>query len=78
MYPTIKENARANDQVMVLACNSSKIESVYDINAGKRRNASIVLELPSTWNGAVIETFISFKNAEGTMISDSCYVCINK
>ena len=76
--PTIKENASANDQVMVLAFNSTKIESVYDINAGKRSNALTVLELPATWNGDVIETFISFKNEVGTMISDSCNVCINK
>lgn len=74
---TIRENASANDQVMVLVFNSTKIESVFDINAGKRRNASIELELPATWNGDVIETFISFKNEECSMVSDSCYVCIN-
>ena len=71
--PTIKDNASANDQVMVMAFNSTKIESVYDINAGKRRSASTVLELPATWNGDVIETFISFKNEEGTIVTDSFY-----
>ena len=50
-----------------------KGESVFDVNAGKRINASTYLNMPSHWNGDVIETYIAFKNEKSTLVSDSCY-----
>ena len=69
----IEENAKSNDQVMVIAYNSTKEVSVYDINAGKRKSANASISLPTDWSGDVIETYIAFKNEEGTMVSNSCY-----
>lgn len=70
---TFSGNANNNDQVMVLAFNSTKTESIFDINAGKRKNASTFLSLPSHWKGDIIETYIAFKNEEGSIVSNSCY-----
>jgi len=69
----IEENAKSNDQVMVIAYNSTKEVSVYDINAGKRKSGNTSISLPSGWSGDIIETYIAFKNEEGTMVSNSCY-----
>ncbi|HLW10120.1 MAG TPA: DUF6266 family protein, partial [Fermentimonas sp.] len=69
----IEENAKSNDQVMVIAYNSTKEVSVYDINAVKRKSANASISLPTDWSGDVIETYIAFKNEEGTMVSNSCY-----
>lgn len=68
-----KYNANPHDQVMVLAYNTAKAESVYDINAGKRRDASTFIELPESWSGDVIETYVAFKNMVSTMVSNSLY-----
>ena len=71
--PVLNENAKSTDQVMILAYNSTRAEAVYDINAGKRKNASSYIDLPAGWNGDIIETYIAFKNEEGTLVSDSSY-----
>lgn len=68
-----KYNANPHDQVMVLAYNTAKAESVYDINAGKRRDESTFIELPESWCGDVIETYVAFKNMASTMVSNSLY-----
>ena len=71
--PILNENAKSTDQVMVIAHNATKGESVFDVNAGKRINASTYLNMPSHWNGDVIETYIAFKNEESTLVSNSYY-----
>ena len=67
------ENANPHDKLMVLAYNSAKAESVYDINAGRRRDASTFIELPLNWSGDIIETYVAFKNMLSTMVSNSLY-----
>ena len=42
-------------------------------NAAKRKSANASISLPTDWSGDVIETYIAFKNEEGTMVSNSCY-----
>jgi len=59
---------------MVLACNTAKRESVYELNAGKREAMKAVLRLPSGWEGDAIETYLAFKTADGSMVSDSVYM----
>ena len=71
--PSINENAKSTDQVMVVAYNETKAESVLDINAGKRGSAATFIILPNEWNGDVIETYVAFKNEEATLVSDSYY-----
>ena len=68
-----KENAKPNDQVMLIAYNSKKEVSVYDINGGKRNAGATSLDLPPDWNGDIIETYIAFKSEDGSMVSNSCY-----
>ena len=71
--PILNENAKSTDQVMVIAHNAAKGESVFDVNAGKRRNASTYLNMLSHWKGDAIETYLAFKDESGTLVSDSCY-----
>lgn len=66
-------NTRWDDMAMVLACNPAKRESVYDLNAGKREAMKAVLPLPRDWEGYTIETYLAFKTADGSMVSDSVY-----
>ena len=71
--PILNENAKSTDQVMVIAHNAAKGESVFDVNAGKRGSAATFIVLPKEWKGDIIETYIAFKNEESTLVSDSCY-----
>lgn len=70
---TFKENASPNDIAMVLAYNSTKVESVYDINAGKRNSLATNIKLPQSWKGDIIVTYITFKSEDGSQVSDSVY-----
>lgn len=67
-------NTRRDDMAMVLACNPAKRESVYELNAGKREAMRVVLRLPRGWEGDAIETYLAFKTADGSMVSDSVYM----
>lgn len=58
---------------MVLAYNPAKRASEYDINAGKRAHCKTTLPLPVDWSGDEVETYIAFKSADGTLVSDSVY-----
>lgn len=66
-------NAKPDDQVMLLAYNPAKVDAVHDINAGKRSGSSTSILLPNNWSGDIIETYIAFKNADGSVVSDSIY-----
>lgn len=65
---------KRSDQAMILAYNSVKKQSVYDLNAGKRHASAAIIELPIDWKSDKIEVFIAFKNAEGNVVSDSVYL----
>lgn len=67
------KNTRHDDIAMLLVHNPAKCQSVYDINAGKRENRKANLSLPASWKGDAIETFLAFKNADGSEVSDSVY-----
>lgn len=70
---TIKENAKSDDIVMLIVFNSKKNEAVYDINAGKRSSSTADIKLSYNWIDNPLETFIAFKNADGSIVSDSVY-----
>lgn len=71
--PETEENAKPDDQAMVLVYNSTKTAAVYDINAGKRGGSGTKIKFPEDWSGDVVETYIVFKNADGSVASDSVY-----
>lgn len=71
--PSPEENASDDDQSMVLVYNSDKAVAVHDINAGKRGSSATIIKLPDDWNGDFIETYIAFKKADGSVVSDSIY-----
>lgn len=66
-------NAWFDDMVMLVAHDPAKSVSVYDLNAGKRANKKAGLSLPPDWKGDMIETYLAFKTADGTVVSDSFY-----
>lgn len=66
-------SARRDDMAMLLAHNPARGASVYDLNAGKRANKKAGLPLPPLWKGDVIETYLAFKTADGTVVSESVY-----
>lgn len=71
--PTPEGNASSDDQVMVLVYNCDKETAIHDINAGKRSSSTTKIKLPDDWNGDSIETYIAFKKADGSVVSDSIY-----
>lgn len=71
--PVPKDNAGNDDQVMVIVYNSDKEIAVHDINAGKRSSSATKIKFPDDWNGDSIETYIAFKKADGSVVSDSIY-----
>ncbi|MDD4778199.1 MAG: DUF6266 family protein [Fermentimonas sp.] len=71
--PETEENEKPDDQAMVLVYNYTKTVAVYDFNAGKRGGLSTRILLPENWSGDFIETYIAFKSADGSVVSDSVY-----
>lgn len=72
---TLKENARSNDLVMLLAYNPTKKEAIYNICVAQRSHSTAQMQLPSDWNGDMIHTYISFRSADGELVSDSVTIC---
>lgn len=66
--------SHADDMAMLVAHNPARGVSVYDLNAGKRANKKAGLPLPPGWKGNDIETYLAFKAADGTVVSDSLYI----
>lgn len=66
-------DTRHDDMAVVLAYNPSKQESEYDLNAGKRKNGKAELPLPEGWKGDEIETYLAFRSADGSRVSNSIY-----
>lgn len=75
---TLSEDAKRSDQLMVVAYNSFKQQSVYDLNAGKRSLSLTSIEIPLDWKKDKIEVYVAFKDAEGGVVSDSIYVPISQ
>ena len=71
---TLKENARSNDMVMLLAYNSTKKEAIYNFYVAQRSHRTADMQLPSTWADDVIHSYISFRSADGELVSESVSV----
>lgn len=67
-------NAEADDEVMLLAYNSSKHQSVYNLNAAARSDRSAVLTLPATWSGDSIEGYMAMYKDAKRMASKSIHL----
>lgn len=71
---TLKENARSNDMVMLLAYNSTKKEAIYNFCVAQRSHRTAHMQLPSTWADDAIHSYISFRSADGELVSESVSV----
>lgn len=69
-----KGNARGDDVAMILAYNSVKRQPVYDLNSCKRAAGRAAVRLPRGWEGDTIETYLAFKSADGSEVSESIYL----
>ncbi len=67
------ENAWPYDIAMVVAHNTVKGRSIYDLNASKRSSGKASLLLPAGWEGDVIQTYLAFKTDDGAVVSNSIY-----
>ena len=67
-------NALATDNVMVVAYNPLKGESVYLTEGATRADLSQTVIIPNSYAGDDLQLFISFKNAEETQLSNSIYI----
>lgn len=67
-------NAEATDKVMLLAYNSSKHQSVYNVSAGARSDRSATLVLPATWSGDSIEGYMAMYKDAKRMASKSIHL----
>lgn len=67
-------NARGDDIAMLVVYNRTKSQSVYELNAGKRSYKNAVLQLPLDWRDDMIESYLAFKTADGSEVSDSVYL----
>lgn len=68
---TLKENACSNDLVMLLAYNQTKKEAIYNICVAQRFHSKAKMQLPVAWNEDSIHAYISFRSADGELVSDS-------
>lgn len=67
----LKENARSNDLVMLLAYSQTKKEAIYNICVAQRSHSTAQMRLPSAWHEDIIHSYISFRSADGELVSDS-------
>ena len=68
---TLKENARSNDLVMLLTYNSTKKEAIYNFCVAQRSHTTAQMQLPSNWAEDTIHSYISFRSADGELVSES-------
>ena len=64
-------NAAATDQVMVLAYNKDKEETVYDTAAATRADGTAELTLPTDWTDNALVVYLAFYSEDGRMVSNS-------
>lgn len=67
-------NAEESDEVMLLAYNSSKHQSVYNLNAAHRSERSATLTLPATWSGDSVEGYMAMYKDGKRMASKSIHL----
>lgn len=71
--PSLLNNTSTEDRAMVVAYNASKEEAVYDLNVATRAEGNGLLEVPRTWDGDAVETFVAFTSEDGAQVSDTVY-----
>jgi hypothetical protein len=60
-----------DDTVMVLALNTTSLESTFTISAARRSQGQATLPLPPVKEGEQIRVFVAFMNMEGRMLKPS-------
>ena len=66
-------DAAATDKVILMAFNSVKNESSYNMNAAVRDDGSGSLDLPPSWDGDQVDTYLALISADGSLVSNSVY-----
>lgn len=64
----------ANDKVMLLVYNPAKGQSVTAVGNMTRADGAQTLALPEAFSGDTVQCYISFTNANESVVSDSLYV----
>jgi hypothetical protein len=71
---SIRKLSNPGDMLMVLAYNPNKKDSfVTHVNVAERSDLSYVLQLPASYTGDVVHTYLAFAGLEGK-VSDTVYV----
>ena len=70
---TLQNDTSSEDRIMVAAYNPIKEEAAYDLSLGTRADGSGLLDLPATWVGDEVETFVAFASEDGSQVSDTVY-----
>lgn len=71
---SIDPGAMADDNVLLVAYNSTRQEAVTIIGGNLRTSGSQVVILPSTYSGDEIQCYIAFQNTHKLVASDSQYL----
>ena len=69
-----QEGAEADDFVMPMVYNLSKMESIYSTQSFLRADGQASLTLPSKWKGDSLSCFIAFASQNSKAVSDSEYL----
>ena len=70
---TLQNNTSTEDRVMALVYNPVKGEAAYDLNMATRADGTGQLEVPPTWEGDTVETYLAFASEDGTQVSNTVY-----
>jgi hypothetical protein len=69
------DNARADDQVLLVLYNASRDRAIYHTENGPlREDASFVMDVPAAYAGDKAEAYIGFVSADGSIGADSVYL----
>ena len=66
--------AEATDEAMLLVYNSVKDQSVYSLAAGTRADRQASLTLPTSWSGDSVDVWLSMRNPDTGLVSNSVYL----
>ena len=67
-------SAQGTDNAMILAYNTAKHVTVYEINGAKRVQGTFNYVMPTEWLGDSLELYLGFISEDGSNVSDSLYL----
>lgn len=66
-------NASATDKVILMAYNQALNETAYHMQAAARADGSGSLDVPPTWDGELVDTYMAFTSEDGRLVSNSVH-----